>query len=81
MSAVTDQPPAEQGGLAPDPTVTPVKGGGAKKLPILLGVMTALLVASVFFWGDTGDTTFEDTETDFVPERELDILIISPVTP
>ncbi|MGD9738573.1 MAG: DUF4424 domain-containing protein [Bauldia sp.] len=29
----------------------------------------------------TGDTTFEDTETDFVPERELDILIISPVTP
>ena len=79
MSAVTDQPPAEQGGLAPDPTVTPVKGGGAKKLPILLGVMTALLVASVFFWGDTGDTTFElAAATDFV--QLPDITVPSMIT-
>ena len=38
MSTVTVPQPAESGGLAPDPAVTPTKSAGAKKLPIILGV-------------------------------------------
>jgi hypothetical protein len=41
--------------------------------------------ALVSFCGDgvtkTSDTTFEDHETDFYPERELDVLIVTPIQP
>ena len=38
MSTVTPTTP-DQGGLAPDPAVVATKGSGAKKLPIIFGVI------------------------------------------
>ena len=35
VSTVTDQPTPESGGLAPDTVVTPTRGAGARKLPIV----------------------------------------------
>ena len=36
MSTVTDQPTPDSGGLAPDTVVTPTRGSGARKLPVVL---------------------------------------------
>jgi len=67
VSAVTQQPPADQGGLAPDPAVTPTKSPGARKLPIILGVLTALLAVVLLRSSHSGDTTFQlAADTDFV---------------
>ncbi|SFB35267.1 simple sugar transport system permease protein [Nocardioides alpinus] len=67
MSTVTTPTPAESGGLAPDPAVVARKGSGAKKLPIIFGVISALLAIVLLRSGHTGDTTFQlSAETDFV---------------
>ncbi len=43
MSTVTTPTPADSGGLAPDTLVTPAKGSGSKKLPIIFGVLSLVL--------------------------------------
>ncbi|PKH43855.1 ABC transporter permease [Nocardioides alpinus] len=64
---MTTPTPAESGGLAPDPAVVARKGSGAKKLPIIFGVISALLAIVLLRSGHTGDTTFQlSAETDFV---------------
>lgn len=79
MSTVTAPQPAESGGLAPDPAVTPTKSAGAKKLPIILGVMTAFLAVILLRSAHSGETTFQlSAETDFA--RLPDITVPSMVT-
>ncbi|GAA1435658.1 ABC transporter permease [Mycobacterium cookii] len=66
MSTVTTPTP-DTGGLAPDADVTPAKGIGAKKLPIIFGVLTALLAVVLMRSSPSGDTTFQlAAGTDFV---------------
>ncbi len=78
MSTVT-QPTPDTGGLAPDAATTPAKGAGAKKLPIIFGVMSALLAVILVRSGHPGETTFRlATQSDFV---ELpDIVVPSTAT-
>ncbi len=67
MSTVTNPTPADQGGLAPDTAITPTRSAGAKKLPIIFGVMAALLAITLLRSSHTGDTTFQlAADTDFV---------------
>ena len=67
MSTVTDTPVPEQGGLAPDPAVTPTRRSGARKLPVAVGVMTALLAVVLIRSGHSGETTFQlAADSDFV---------------
>ena len=66
MSTVT-QPTPDTGGLAPDTAVTPTRRSGAKKLPIVLGVLTVLLAAILVRSNHSGDTTFQlSVDSDFV---------------
>ncbi|WP_307814224.1 ABC transporter permease [Nocardioides baculatus] len=74
MSTVTNPTPADQGGLAPDPAVTPTKAAGAKKLPIIFGVMAALLAIVLLRSAHEGDTTFQlSAETDFVTLPDITV--------
>nr|WP_300050298.1 ABC transporter permease [uncultured Nocardioides sp.] len=67
MSIATDLPTPESGGLAPDGAVTHGRGSGARKLPIVLGVLTLLLAGILLRSEPSGDTTFQlSTVTDFV---------------
>ncbi len=67
MSTVTNPTTPDQGGLAPDPAVTSTASVGAKKLPIIFAVMTALLALRLFLTSRSGSTTFQlSAETDFV---------------
>ena len=78
MSTVT-QPAPESGGLAPDTALTPTKASGARKLPIILGVMSALLAVILLRSSHSGDTTFQlSAETDFV--KLPDIVVPSMLT-
>jgi simple sugar transport system permease protein len=78
VSTVLDQPPAHEGGLGPDPIVVKPTIGG-KKMPILLGVMTAFLALILLSSSHAGDTTFElATSTDFF--QLPDIVVPSMVT-
>ena len=74
MSTVTTPSPADQGGLAPDTAVTPTKSAGAKKLPIIFGVMLALLAIVLLRSTHEGDTTFQlSAETDFVTLPDITV--------
>ena len=74
MSTVTNPTPADQGGLSPDPAVTPTKAAGAKKLPIIFGVMVALLAITLLRSSHAGDTTFQlAAETDFVTLPDITV--------
>jgi general nucleoside transport system permease protein len=66
VSTVT--PPApDTGGLAPDTAVTPTRGSGARKLPVVLGVLTLLLAAILLGSSHSGETTFQlAADSDFV---------------
>jgi simple sugar transport system permease protein len=67
VSTVTTPTAPESGGLAPDAVVTRTKGSGAKKLPIIFGVVTAVLALVLLRSGHSGDTTFQlAVDTDFV---------------
>ena len=78
MSTVT-QPAPETGGLAPDTAVTTTKASGAKKLPVILGVMSVLLAVVLLRSSHAGDTTFQlAADTDFVTLP--DIVVPSMVT-
>jgi general nucleoside transport system permease protein len=67
VSIVTDLPTPESGGLAPDGAVTHSRGSGARKLPVVLGVLTLLLAGILLRSSPSGDTTFQlSTVTDFV---------------
>lgn len=79
MSTVTQQPPADSGGLAPDATVAPTRTRGTRKLPIFLGVLTALLAVVLLRSSHEGDTTFQlAADTDFV--QLPDIVVPSMAT-
>ena len=66
MSTVTTPTP-EAGGLAPEAEVAHGKGFGAKKLPVIFGVMTALLAVVLLRSSHSGETTFQlAASTDFV---------------
>lgn len=79
MSTVTDVPVPEQGGLAPDPAVTPTRHAGARKLPVILAVMVALLAVVLLGSGHAGDTTFQlSADTDFA--KLPDITVPSSLT-
>ncbi len=79
MTTVTNAPVPEQGGLAPDPAVTPTRARGTRKLPIILGVMTAFLAAVLVGSTRSGETTFQlSADTDFA--RLPDIVVPSSVT-
>ena len=74
MSTVTNPTPADQGGLAPDTAITPTRSAGAKKLPIIFGVMTALLAIILLRSAHEGDTTFQlSAETDFVTLPDITV--------
>ena len=74
MSTATVPQPAESGGLAPDPVVTPTRSAGTKKLPIILGVMTAFLAVILLRSSHSGDTTFQlSAETDFVTLPDITV--------
>jgi simple sugar transport system permease protein len=53
-----DRPTPESGGLAPDAAVAPTRTGGRRKLPTILGVVTALLGLRLLTTSRSGDTTF-----------------------
>jgi simple sugar transport system permease protein len=66
VSTVTNQPAPEQGGLAPDAVATPTRARGTKKLPIILGVMSAFLAVILLRSSHAGKTTFQlASDTDF----------------
>ena len=72
-------PPADTGGLAPDPAVTPTSGRVSKKMSILLGVMTAALAVILLLAPHSGETTFElAAPNDFV--QLPDIVVPSALT-
>jgi general nucleoside transport system permease protein len=74
VSIVTTPTPAESGGLAPDPVVTPTRSAGAKKLPIMLGVMTAFLALILLRSPHSGETTFRlAADTDFVALPDITV--------
>ena len=74
MSTVTTPSPADQGGLAPDTAITPTRSTGAKKLPIIFGVMSALLAITLLRSSHAGDTTFQlAAETDFVTLPDITV--------
>ena len=73
MSTVTTPAP-DQGGLAPDTAITPTRSAGAKKLPIIFGVMLALLAIVLLRSSHEGDTTFQlSAETDFVTLPDITV--------
>lgn len=79
MSTVTTPTPADSGGLAPDPAVVATKGSGAKKLPIIFGVLVAVLAIVLIRSGHSGDTTFQvAADSDFVTLP--DIVVPSSIT-
>jgi hypothetical protein len=64
MSTMTNPTGTDSGGLAPDPVVTPTRSAGARKLPIMLGVMTAFLALILLRSPHSGETTFRlDADT------------------
>ena len=74
MSTVTTPTPSEQGGLAPDTAVTPTRHAGARKLPVILGVMTVLLAVVLIRSSHSGDTTFQlAADTDFVTLPDITV--------
>jgi simple sugar transport system permease protein len=74
VSTVTTPTPADQGGLAPDTAITPTTSAGAKKLPIIFGVMLALLAIVLLRSSHEGDTTFQlSAETDFVTLPDITV--------
>jgi general nucleoside transport system permease protein len=67
VSTAIDQPTPDSGGLAPDTVVVPTKHAGARKLPIILGVLTIALAVVLLRSSRSGDTTFRlAVDTDFV---------------
>nr|WP_216652406.1 ABC transporter permease [Nocardioides sp. zg-1308] len=53
--------------MAPDTAVTPTRGAGARKLPIILGVLTVLLAVVLLRSSHSGSTTFQlAVDSDFV---------------
>jgi simple sugar transport system permease protein len=79
VSTLIDQPPADHGGLAPDPVVTPTRGRGVRKLPIILGVLSAFLAIILLRSSHAGSTTFQlAADTDFV--QLPDIVVPSSAT-
>jgi ABC-type uncharacterized transport system permease subunit len=74
VSTVTTPTPAEQGGLAPDTAITPARPAGAKKLPIIFGVMVALLALILLRSSHEGDTTFQlAADSDFVTLPDITV--------
>ncbi len=74
MSTVTNPTPADQGGLAPDTAITPTRSAGAKKLPIIFGVMIALLAITLLRSPHEGDTTFQlAADSDFVTLPDITV--------
>ena len=74
MSAMITPMTPESGGLAPDPALTPTKGAGAKKLPIIFGVLSAVLAIVLIRSGHAGDTTFQlAAESDFVTLPDITV--------
>lgn len=74
MSTVTVPPAADSGGLAPDPVVTPTRSAGARKLPIILGVVTAFLAAILLRSAHSGETTFQlSADSDFVTLPDITV--------
>ena len=74
MSTVTVPPAADSGGLAPDPVVTPARSAGARKLPIILGVVTAFLAAILLRSAHSGETTFQlSADSDFVTLPDITV--------
>jgi len=74
VSTVTTPMTPESGGLAPDAAVTPTKGAGAKKLPIIFGVLSAVLAVILIRSGHSGDTTFQlSAESDFVTLPDITV--------
>jgi len=74
VSTVTQPSTPESGGLAPDAVVAPTKAGGARKLPIILGVVTVVLALTLLLSGHSGDTTFRlAAETDFVTLPDITV--------
>jgi len=74
VSTVTTPMTPESGGLAPDAAVTPTKGVGSKKLPIIFGVLSAVLAVILIRSGHSGDTTFQlSAESDFVTLPDITV--------
>jgi ABC-type uncharacterized transport system permease subunit len=74
VSTATTPTPAEQGGLAPDTAITPARSAGAKKLPIIFGVMVALLALILLRSSHEGDTTFRlAADSDFVTLPDITV--------
>ena len=74
MSTVTQPSTPESGGLAPDTVVTPTRAAGGRKVPIILGVVTALLALTLVLSGHSGDTTFRlAADTDFVTLPDITV--------
>ncbi|MCY7400663.1 MAG: ABC transporter permease [Nocardioides sp.] len=74
MSTVTPPMTPESGGLAPDAALTPTKGAGARKLPIIFGVLSTVLAVILIRSGHPGDTTFQlSAESDFVTLPDITV--------
>ena len=74
MSTMTNPTGTDSGGLAPDPVVTPTRSAGARKLPIMLGVMTAFLALILLRSPHSGETTFRlAADTDFVTLPDITV--------
>ncbi len=74
MSTVTTPTPTEGGGLAPDADTPAAKGHGPKKLPIIFGVLTAVLAVILIRAGHSGETTFQlSAGTDFVKLPDITV--------
>ena len=62
MSTVTTPTTPDSGGLAPDPVVTPTRKAGTKKLPIIFGVLTALLAVVLLLAGLVAAGIVQETQ-------------------
>ena len=74
MSTVTTPTPADQGGRAPDPGVVATHPAGGRKVPLIFGVLAAVLAGVLISSGHTGETTFQlAAETDFVSLPDITV--------
>ena len=74
MSTVTTPTPADQGGRAPDPGVVATHPAGGRKVPLIFGVLAAVLAGVLIGSGHTGETTFQlAAETDFVSLPDITV--------
>ena len=79
MSTVTPADPRAAEAWRPTRPITPTRGSGAKKLPIILGVLTACSAVVLLRSSHAGDTTFQlAVDSDFV--QLPDIVVPSMVT-